>query len=223
MRTYKMNALFFLIFIVAVGVPSFSPLGTGSREPRNLEFCKREVKEYVTSEKYMEDIEKVTTDAQQYIRDHLDPSKKNALVLDVDETSLSHLRYELDLRFGYSRSTWEEWVRKAEAAPITPTLDLFKWSRSRNIAVFFITGTTENLRESVTRNLRHAGYSSWDSLYMRAVGDHEPATSYKTKRREEITSKGYYIIVNIGDQESDLVGGYAEKTFKLPNPMYLVD
>jgi len=29
------------------------------------------------------------------------------------------------------------------------------------------------------------------------------------------------IIANIGDQESDLAGGFAEKTFKLPNPFYI--
>jgi hypothetical protein len=26
----------------------------------------------------------------------------------------------------------------------------------------------------------------------------------------------------MGDQESDLSGGYAEKTFKLPNPVYFL-
>jgi acid phosphatase len=29
------------------------------------------------------------------------------------------------------------------------------------------------------------------------------------------------IIANMGDQASDLAGGHAEKTFKLPNPFYL--
>ncbi|MGB6550988.1 MAG: HAD family acid phosphatase [Xanthobacteraceae bacterium] len=30
------------------------------------------------------------------------------------------------------------------------------------------------------------------------------------------------MIANVGDQESDLSGGYAEKTFKLPNPFYYI-
>ena len=29
-------------------------------------------------------------------------------------------------------------------------------------------------------------------------------------------------IANLGDQESDLIGGHAERTFKLPNPFYLM-
>jgi hypothetical protein len=28
--------------------------------------------------------------------------------------------------------------------------------------------------------------------------------------------------LGMGDQESDLRGGYAEKTFKLPNPVYFL-
>jgi hypothetical protein len=31
------------------------------------------------------------------------------------------------------------------------------------------------------------------------------------------------IIANLGDQFSDLAGGYAERTFKLPNPFYSID
>ena len=37
---------------------------------------------------------------------------------------------------------------------------------------------------------------------------------------EEIAERGYTIIFSMGDQDSDLAGGYAERTFKLPNPVY---
>jgi HAD superfamily, subfamily IIIB (Acid phosphatase) len=39
--------------------------------------------------------------------------------------------------------------------------------------------------------------------------------------RRKLTAEGYIIIANIGDQDSDLTGGYAERIFKLPNPFYL--
>jgi hypothetical protein len=29
-------------------------------------------------------------------------------------------------------------------------------------------------------------------------------------------------VVNLGDQESDLDGGHAERAFKLPNPFYFI-
>ncbi len=45
---------------------------------------------------------------------------------------------------------------------------------------------------------------------------------FKAACRKEIESKGYHIVVNMGDQLSDLEGGHADGEFKLPNPMYFV-
>jgi len=214
--------VFALALVTALAGASLSLLSNKSHEPRNLSLCKEEVKAYVTSEQYMEDIRAVTSEAERYIADHIDTTKRNAIVLDVDETSLSNLKYELEMNFGYTSATWSEWRQKAQSPPILPTLRLYEWAQSRKIALFFITGTTEDLREAVKKNLLNAGYTSWDSLYMRPVNNDEPAGMYKPKMRKEITERGYYIIASVGDQESDLVGGYVEKTFKLPNPMYIV-
>ena len=43
---------------------------------------------------------------------------------------------------------------------------------------------------------------------------------YKAGARADITSKGYRILANLGDQRSDLKGGYALRKYKFPNPMY---
>ena len=43
---------------------------------------------------------------------------------------------------------------------------------------------------------------------------------YKSATRAYIESQGYDIVGNFGDQFSDLEGGYADETFKLPNPTY---
>jgi hypothetical protein len=45
---------------------------------------------------------------------------------------------------------------------------------------------------------------------------------FKIDTRRKLEQDGYVIIANIGDQNSDLVGGYAERFFKLPNPFYLM-
>jgi HAD superfamily, subfamily IIIB (Acid phosphatase) len=49
-----------------------------------------------------------------------------------------------------------------------------------------------------------------------------PVSEHKTKARIDIESRGFTIVANIGDQESDLVGGHAERAFKLPNPFYFI-
>jgi nitroreductase len=43
---------------------------------------------------------------------------------------------------------------------------------------------------------------------------------YKSATRAHIESLGYEIVASFGDQYSDLIGGHADRTFKLPNPNY---
>jgi predicted secreted acid phosphatase len=45
---------------------------------------------------------------------------------------------------------------------------------------------------------------------------------YKSATRAHIESLGYDIVANFGDQFSDLQGGFADRTFKLPNPNYFL-
>lgn len=44
---------------------------------------------------------------------------------------------------------------------------------------------------------------------------------YKANTRKHIEQDlGYDVVLNIGDQFSDLIGGYADRAVKLPNPTY---
>ena len=43
---------------------------------------------------------------------------------------------------------------------------------------------------------------------------------YKSGTRAYIEAQGYDIVADFGDQFSDLEGGFADKTFKMPNPNY---
>ena len=47
-----------------------------------------------------------------------------------------------------------------------------------------------------------------------------PTIQYKSGTRAYIESQGYDIVGNFGDQFSDLLGGFSDKTFKMPNPNY---
>ena len=88
-------------------------------------------------------------------------------------------------------------------------------------AVFFITGRPGLLRNATQRNLRAAGYDQWNGLMMKTRGYRtESVIAFKTSARRQIAAQGYTIVLNMGDQESDLTGGYAERTFKVPNPFY---
>ena len=45
---------------------------------------------------------------------------------------------------------------------------------------------------------------------------------YKSATRAHIESLGYDIVADFGDQYSDFSGGYADRTFKMPNPNYFL-
>jgi acid phosphatase len=187
----------------------------------DLPEVKRQVREYYQSGRYEADVAAVAAQARSYL-ETIQASKKRkpALVLDVDETALSNWPFEDRMDFAYDVEKWKDWVSWAAADPLRPTLELYRFARQRGVAVFFITGRAENERKATEQNLRAAGYEDWEELIMKPDGYKGTTVAYKTGAREKIEKSGYRIVLNLGDQQSDLDGGHAEKTLKLPNPFY---
>ena len=146
-----------------------------------------------------------------------------ALVLDIDETSLTSYCEELREDFGYLPARFESWIVSEDAAkPIDGTLRLFNRAKQLGIAVFFITGRPESQRAATERNLRSAGYAGWEHLSLRQPEDRGKSTeAYKSGERARIISMGFTLALNMGDQWNDLEGApLAERSVKLPNPFY---
>ena len=90
------------------------------------------------------------------------------------------------------------------------------------MAVFFLTGRPERFREATESNLRSAGYE-WTGVLLKPDAMRTTsAVEQKAAERKKLLEQGYRIAVNMGDQMSDLDGGFAERTYKLPNPFYFV-
>ena len=117
---------------------------------------------------------------------------------------------------------WDAWVANHHAPAIEPVLNVYRQARRLNIDVFFITGRREKDRPGTESNLRASGYGDYAQLHLKPDESREPTQVFKTGAREKIESEGWTIIANLGDQQSDLDGGAAERTFKLPNPFYLI-
>jgi hypothetical protein len=66
------------------------------------------------------------------------------------------------------------------------------------------------------------GACGWTDLITQPDGNKLPARVFKSQDRHQIEEEGYRIILNIGDQASDLAGCCTERVFKLPNPFYTV-
>jgi acid phosphatase len=115
------------------------------------------------------------------------------------------------------------WDLKAESTVIQPTMDAFTTAKDRGAAIFFITGRGESQRAATERNLQAVGYTGYTQLIMEPHGArYVSAADFKAPQRAQIEQQGYTIIANIGDQPSDLDGGFSERTYLLPNPFYRI-
>ena len=206
------------------------PLAAGA--PPNLFDTQREIDGYISSGRYDADVSRVAQEAQAYLEQRAGAVVKPAIVLDIDETSLSNWpAYRAN---GWTRFTAGEcdldkgpcglraWQAMATSKAIPATLDLVRHARSLGVAVFFISGRPPSLRDATERNLRAEGYE-WDGVVLLPDGAaFKSAADFKTPERRRLAEQGYTILISIGDQESDLAGGFAERTFKLPNPVYFL-
>lgn len=214
------------IFMFLLLLVSFFSLSAYA-EPRNLSFDKMDVERYVASGEYMYDFRQVDNKAEKYLAMRVAQNaaakshKKLALVLDIDETSLSNYQHLLANGFGYNETLGAAMVNAADDPALKPTLKLYNFAKAHGVAVFFVTGRKEIFRAVTIKNLEAAGYKDWNALYM-APNDYadQSIIPFKTAMREKIQAAGYDIVESVGDQYSDLGGGHEDRQFKLPDPFY---
>lgn len=214
-------------FVFAITAISIALAGNvaNANEPTNISVIKDKLVKYHDSGEYARDIKSVITNAMNYLKDRVSrhENKKLAIVLDIDETSLSNYDDMHNLNFGGTLDEIQLAEDKGLDPAIKPTLELYKYAKAHDVAVFFITGRSEDERTITAQNLRKEGYNNWDGLILRD-GEYLKSTAkkYKVAMRRNLTKKGYDIVLNIGDQRSDLAGGFSDKAYKLPNPYYFI-
>jgi len=188
----------------------------------NLGILKKKIKEYYNSGEYDNEMKKIIDDAINNLN-NLKLPKNPAFVFDIDETSLSNMEYELKYDFGYSKDTWDNWVNEGKAIAIREVKRFYDTLVSRNIAIIFITGRNLSQFDITKKNLISEGYFKFDTLICRNNQElHLKAIEYKSNKRRNLSEK-YTIIGSIGDQWSDLDGGWTILKIKLPNYMYYIE
>ncbi|WP_392873726.1 HAD family acid phosphatase [Streptomyces sp. LN499] len=154
---------------------------------------------------WQRDVAAVIDVARPYIQQRIAQTpagQKPAIVLDIDNSSL-----ETDFHYFWTFPT----------PAIAQVRDLVRYADSQGVAIFFVTARPGIIASLTQHNLTAVGYPV-TGLYVRDLPDlFDEVSTYKTAKRAEIEARGYTIIANIGNNESDLVGGHAERTFKLPD------
>jgi len=210
-----------ILFGVLAGCAT--PTRVAVTEPANLYPHKVELRAYVDSGRYQAGLEQVAARALAWVEERATrrlPTERLAVVFDLDETLLLNWPSISENDFGYIPPLWEQWVDRAAAPAIESVREVYRAARKREIAVFYITGRSERDRAGTERNLRSIDCADHVELICKPSEVKQTSAAFKTAARERLTREGYTIIANLGDQESDLVGGFSERTFKLPNPFY---
>ncbi len=209
-------------------VPAGACVGRATVEPLNLSDAKAAVHAYLDSGAYDRELAAAAAEARAWIERRADarrPGERLAVVLDIDETVLSNVAHIVEQDFGYVPAVWDAWVDRAEAPAIEPMRELYAAARARGVAILFLTGRkAPRDRAGTVENLRRAGMGEYEALRFAEAGDAHLRTSAarKAAARAAWEAEGWTIIANIGDQDSDLAGGHAERAFKLPNPLYRI-
>jgi predicted secreted acid phosphatase len=182
---------------------------------------------------------------------HKKQAPVKAILLDVDDTALATWNYEIFSNWAFNPTTNGTYVTDQLFPPVPGMVDMANTAAGKGFAIFYLTGRPALQEAATLGNLTSDGIgvdagfpaptklsNGEDGLFTKpAVADYpdylktacagDPNGScttvhYKTATRAHIESLGYDIVANFGDQFSDLVGGFADKTFKLPNPNYFL-
>jgi predicted secreted acid phosphatase len=190
-----------------------------------------------TSSPYITELAAITSDALADLP-AVDPAAKKAVVLDADDTTL--WTYDMEdaaMHFTFDPALQDVWVQD-ERFPATPSMVGFVSAvRAKGYAVFGLTGRNANQEDATLGNLSKVGYTGFDAdnfftkwvdpadqpSYVTCAAAKCTTVEYKAGTRKHIEEDlGYDIALNVGDQWSDLQGGYADAVLKLPNPTYFL-
>jgi len=187
---------------------------------------------------YAHEVEGIARSAGKYLANHHKRTAGKAVIFDIDDTTLNTYSYEIYSNFVYNPTTNGDFVNAGLTPGVDPTkvfpavpgmVGLEHQAMRNGYQVFWLTGRPASQLNGTLINLRDAGYTVDDShVYLKDqtkpwLSSCAPTCTtiqYKSLTRKYIESQGYELVGNFGDQFSDLKGGFADQTFKIPNPMY---
>jgi hypothetical protein len=192
---------------------------------------------------YAHEVEGIAAGAEKFLANHDKNNAQKAVLFDIDDTTLNTYSYEIYSNFVYNPTSNAAFVNAGSASvfPAVPGMvGLEKAAEADGYKVFFLTGRPVAQHDGTIANLQAAGYdvnpgnvflkdsSAATEPWLAGCLDHSftppkficNTIQYKSLTRQYIESQGNDIVANFGDQYSDLTGGFADNTYKIPNPMY---
>ena len=164
-------------------------------------------------------------------------SKPYSIVLDIDETVLSNIPFQVKMikdGTAFNPKLWDEWVQKAEATPGAGAKEFLQFADKNKVQIYYISDRTDAQVDITIKNLEAQGLpvQGRDHLMFKKEGDKS-----KEGRRQEVL-KHTNLVMLFGDNlvdfaefstksEADrdkmfeqLKAEFGDKFIIFPNPMY---
>lgn len=136
-----------------------------------------------------------------------------AIILDVDETSLSNIDFQIHIEDNFSHEAFDYWQQNNPARRIMGAPEFVQAAREKGVTVFFITNRPCQERdfapgpcpqEAITlKNLAEAGIKT-DADHLMLVGE-KPEWNREKRYRQELVGRDYRVIMLIGDDLGDFL------------------
>ena len=216
------------LFILVVSFFGMVKVWSFDVQHNNLYIVKKALIKYIHSGLYDRDIWRMQRHGLSMLRTAYQNNSSSekpqqlAVVFDIDETLLSNRKSMQHYGFGGDQQVFDHMVSAANASVIQPIAELYVWAKQHHMKVYLITGRPNDLRKATIRNLHKAHLAHWDGLYFWPRHSKLSIQEFKSSKRQDIERGGVKIVLNVGDQMSDLNGGYAQHILKLPNPFYTI-
>lgn len=135
--------------------------------------------------------------------------KKQAVVVDIDETVLDNSPYEanLILKGWLYPEGWNAWIDSAQAKAVPGSLEFLKYAESKGIETYYISNRSENQRAQTLKNLTSIGFPFADNDHLLL----KSKESSKKARRDKV-SENRFIVVLIGDNLNDFTEVFEKKS-----------
>ncbi|MBB4663722.1 HAD family acid phosphatase [Conexibacter arvalis] len=217
-RTLATGALLALGLAAAPAAATAADAPSADPTPERI----AEIERYYESGAWKRDADAVAARALRQLRASVRRAREPrrlVAVFDVDDTALS--TYDCMKAGFFTDGRRTACVVTGPHTAIAGVLKLFRYAQQRRVRVAFVTGRPEYVRTLTLQQLRRAGFRGRYQLLLRPSDDRRHSVvPFKSSARRSLQRGGRRVVLNIGDQRSDLAGGVAQRTFKLPNPMY---
>ncbi|EAS1999940.1 5'-nucleotidase, lipoprotein e(P4) family [Salmonella enterica subsp. enterica serovar Give] len=142
--------------------------------------------------------------------------KKNAVIVDLDETMLDNSPYSAwQLLHGqpYTDATWSLWVRSEKASAIPGAVEFAHYVVDNGGYIFYVSNRSENDLSATLSNMKKLNFPNAESEFLRLKPS--GSNSNKKTRFNEIKNLGYNVVMYIGDNINDFTEDTYHKNYNI--------